>query len=80
MVSRLADPSEQGTILGVAQSLAALGRLLGPAAIGLLYDRGGALLAFTLSASVMALGALASLAIPKPARRPAGTAPPPAVA
>lgn len=68
MVSVLADPSEQGTILGVAQSLAALGRLIGPASIGLLYDRGGALLAFTTSAGVMGLGALASLAIPKPAR------------
>ncbi len=77
MVSVLADPSEQGTILGVAQSLAALGRLVGPATIGMIYDRGGAVLAFTLSAGVMGLGAVASLAIPKPVRAPAMPAGPP---
>lgn len=65
MVSVLADPTEQGTVLGVAQSLAALGRLAGPASIGALYDRGGAMLAFGVAAGIMALGGVASLAIPK---------------
>jgi len=65
MVSVLADPTEQGTVLGVAQSLAALGRLSGPAAIGALYDRGGAMLAFGVAAGIMGLGGLAALGIPK---------------
>ena len=65
MVSVLADPTEQGTVLGVAQSLAALGRLAGPAAIGAAYDRGGASVAFGIAAGVMVLGGLAAMAIPK---------------
>jgi DHA1 family tetracycline resistance protein-like MFS transporter len=67
MVSVLADPTEQGTVLGVAQSLAALGRLAGPAAIGALYDRGGAMMAFALAAGIMGVGGLAAMAIPKKA-------------
>lgn len=64
MVSVLADPTEQGTVLGVAQSLAALGRLVGPGGVGAVYDRGGAMAAFLVSAAIMALGAVASTAIP----------------
>ncbi len=68
MVSVLADPSEQGTVLGVAQSLAALGRLIGPGAIGAAYDHAGTRTAFVIAAAIMALGGVASLAIPKPGR------------
>ena len=68
MVSVLADPAEQGTVLGVAQSLAALGRLAGPGGVGAVYDKGGPFAAFAVSAGIMALGAFASLAIPRPAR------------
>jgi DHA1 family tetracycline resistance protein-like MFS transporter len=65
MTSVLADPREQGTILGVAQSLAALGRLSGPEVLGTTYDKGGALLAFGIAAAIMALGGLAAMAVPK---------------
>jgi MFS transporter, DHA1 family, tetracycline resistance protein len=38
-VSRLSDPADQGGMLGLAQSLAALGRVVGPAWGGFLFDR-----------------------------------------
>ncbi len=38
MVSRLADPNDQGGILGLASSLSSLGRVVGPAWGGYLYD------------------------------------------
>jgi predicted MFS family arabinose efflux permease len=65
MTSVLADPGEQGTILGVAQSLAALGRLSGPEIMGTTYDKGGAMLAFSIAAAIMALGGIAAMAVPK---------------
>ena len=40
-VSRLSDRREQGGMLGLAQSLAALGRIVGPAWGGFLFDRLG---------------------------------------
>jgi DHA1 family tetracycline resistance protein-like MFS transporter len=41
MVSRLSDPNDQGGILGLASSLASLGRVFGPAWGGYLYDSYG---------------------------------------
>ncbi len=41
MVSRLSDPDDQGGILGLASSLASLGRVFGPAWGGFLYDSYG---------------------------------------
>ncbi len=41
MVSRLSDPDDQGGILGLASSLASLGRVVGPAWGGFLYDAYG---------------------------------------
>ena len=41
MVSRIADPNDQGGILGLASSLASLGRVVGPAWGGFLYDTYG---------------------------------------
>jgi multidrug resistance protein len=38
MVSRLADPSDQGATLGVSQSLASLARIVGPVWGGLVFD------------------------------------------
>jgi predicted MFS family arabinose efflux permease len=70
MVSVLAGPAEQGTVLGVAQSLSALGRLLGPVATGALYDRAGPMTAFVGAAAVMAIGGLVAFGVPRsdPAR------------
>ena len=41
MVSQLSDPDDQGGILGLASSLASLGRVVGPAWGGYLYDAYG---------------------------------------
>ncbi|NBQ52626.1 MAG: MFS transporter [Proteobacteria bacterium] len=38
MVSRAADPSEQGSTLGLNQSIASLGRVLGPASAGAIFE------------------------------------------
>src|SRR3989440_10852529 len=55
LVSVFADPTEQGTVLGAAQALAALGRLLGPLVMGAVYDVSHAA-AFLVAGAVMALG------------------------
>ncbi len=54
-VSRVSDPSEQGGMLGLAQSLGALGRIAGPAWGGLLFDRVGMTFPFISAASIMTL-------------------------
>jgi len=56
-----ADPSEQGATLGAAQAFGAIGRMLGPEAIGKAYDVWGALIAFLAAGGVMALAWLATL-------------------
>jgi MFS family permease len=63
LVSVFADPTEQGTVLGAAQALAALGRLLGPIAIGQVYD-GSPAAAFIVAGVVMALGGVVSMRVP----------------
>ena len=63
LVSVFADPTEQGTVLGAAQALAALGRLLGPLVMGEVYDVSRPA-AFLVAGGVMALGGLACLRVP----------------
>src|SRR5437867_6711527 len=70
LVSVFADPSEQGTVLGAAQALAALGRLLGPLTLGKVYDASHPA-AFLVAGAVMALGGLVCLRVPK-VEHPAG--------
>lgn len=70
LVSVLADPTEQGAVLGAAQALAALGRLLGPIVVGMAYDK-SATTAFLTAGAVMALGGIATLRVPKAEHRPA---------
>src|SRR6266705_3563637 len=65
LVSVYASPNEQGTTLGAAQALGALGRTLGPEAIGGAYDAAGARAAFLAAAGVMALAWLATLGLEK---------------
>ena len=66
-----------GTVLGAAQALAALGRLLGPLVMGAVYDVSRPA-AFLVAGGVMALGGLACLRVPKtrqePVAQPAGPA------
>src|SRR6059036_1555176 len=63
LVSVYASPNEQGSTLGAAQALGALGRTLGPEAIGGAYDAAGARAAFLAAAGVMALAWLATLGL-----------------
>jgi predicted MFS family arabinose efflux permease len=61
-VSRLSDPGEQGGMLGLAQSLAALGRIAGPAWGGFLFERLGTTIPYVSAASIMTLALLLALA------------------
>jgi multidrug resistance protein len=54
-VSRVSDTSEQGGMLGLAQSLAALGRIVGPAWGGFLFDRAGIAAPFLSGGVVMSV-------------------------
>jgi DHA1 family tetracycline resistance protein-like MFS transporter len=53
MVSRLADPDDQGGILGLASSLSSLGRVVGPAWGGYLYDAYGMTTPYLSAAALM---------------------------
>jgi multidrug resistance protein len=53
VISRLSDPSEQGGMLGLAQSLSALGRIVGPAWGGYLFDRAGTTVPYLSAAAIM---------------------------
>jgi predicted MFS family arabinose efflux permease len=61
MVSRLSDPDDQGGILGLASSLASLGRVAGPAWGGFLFDRFGMTVPYLAAASMMLLAFAVSL-------------------
>jgi multidrug resistance protein len=61
-VSRLSDPGEQGGMLGLAQSLAALGRIAGPAWGGFLFERLGSTMPYVSAASIMFCALLLAVA------------------
>jgi predicted MFS family arabinose efflux permease len=63
LVSVYAGPAEQGTILGAAQAVSALGRMTGPAVFGAVYDVTSAPVAFLTAAGVMFLGGLFTLGL-----------------
>ena len=70
LVSVYASPSEQGATLGAAQALGAIGRSLGPEAIGKTYDVAGARVAFLAAGAVMLLAWIAALGLqPEPDHR-----------
>jgi multidrug resistance protein len=60
--SRLSDPGEQGGMLGLAQSLAALGRIAGPAWGGFLFERLGSTMPYVSAASIMFCALVLALA------------------
>ncbi len=62
MISRLSDPNDQGGVLGLAQSLASLGRIVGPAWGGLLFDRFGPTTPYLSAAAIMSLACVMALA------------------
>jgi multidrug resistance protein len=55
MVSRLSDPNDQGGMLGLASSLASLGRVVGPAWGGFLFDHFGMAVPYLCAAGMMLL-------------------------
>jgi MFS transporter, DHA1 family, tetracycline resistance protein len=61
-ISRLSGAHEQGGILGLAQAVASLGRIVGPAWGGFLYDRFGVTSPFYAAAAFLAFALLLSLA------------------
>ena len=71
MVSKLSDPDDQGGMLGLASSLASLGRVAGPAWGGYLYDAYGMTTPYVSAAALMFLACaisftgLRSLATPE---------------
>jgi len=65
LVSTFAAANEQGTVLGVAQSLSALGRFSGPEVVGTVYDKGTPTAAFLTAGAIMLVGWIASLGVPK---------------
>src|SRR2546425_1087753 len=67
LISVFADPTEQGAMLGAAQSLAALGRLTGPELVGVTYDRLSSVSAVLVAGVVMTLAGVATVRLPRAA-------------
>jgi len=65
LVSTFAAANEQGTVLGVAQSASALGRLSGPFTMGGIYDGYSPAAAFLVAGAAMFIGWVAGLGVPK---------------
>lgn len=65
LLSRSVSGDEQGAILGVGQSMSALGRILGPASAGFVFEQGhGA--PFLVGAALIALGFVVATRIKQP--------------
>jgi MFS family permease len=64
MLSKLANREKMGAVLGVGQSLATLGRILGPAIGCLAYDRLGMQSPYVIGALSMVVALLFSLKVP----------------
>jgi MFS family permease len=61
LVSVYAEVTEQGTVLGAAQAIAALGRTVGPPVIGTTYDVVSGTTSFLLAGAIMVIAGLAGL-------------------
>lgn len=53
LISKLSHADEQGSVLGVSQSMASLGRILGPAWGGYVYDRFGTVAPYLAASGLM---------------------------
>jgi MFS transporter, DHA1 family, tetracycline resistance protein len=62
VISQLSDPADQGTMLGVSQSLGSLARIVGPLWGGFVFDRFGHAAPFVSAAVVMSIACALSLA------------------
>ena len=74
LVSVYADVNEQGTVLGAAQAIGALGRTAGPPIIGTVYDV-SPVTSFVLAGFIMALAGLAGLKLARVTHQPVTPAP-----
>lgn len=61
MVSRVSDPNDQGGVLGLASSLASLGRVIGPAWGGFLYDAYGDRTPYVSAAGLMLIASVVAI-------------------
>jgi predicted MFS family arabinose efflux permease len=77
LVSIYADPTEQGTILGAAQAIAALGRTAGPPLIGTVYDV-SPITSFLLAGLVMVLAGVGAFELAPVTHAATAGQPPPA--
>ena len=62
VISQLSDPADQGSMLGVSQSLGSLARIVGPLWGGFVFDRFGHAAPFASAAVVMSIACALSLA------------------
>jgi MFS transporter, DHA1 family, tetracycline resistance protein len=65
ILSKLADPDKVGGVMGVGQSVATLGRILGPIAGGFLFEKVGVQVPYIVGAVCMAIAFLLSFGLPK---------------
>jgi len=70
ILSKLADPSNVGGVMGVGQSVSTLGRILGPLVGGVLFDRYGASCPYIVAAACMGIAFVLSLKLPKSVLKP----------
>ncbi len=77
LVSVYAEPNEQGTVLGAAQAIGALGRAAGPPLIGTVYDVVSPITSFLLAGAIMIAAGLAAMGLaPAPQHAIPGHTPP----
>jgi predicted MFS family arabinose efflux permease len=69
MTSRLADPTEQGMILGAVQAFSALGRFTGPFVFGEMYDAISPRATFGMSGLVMLVAGVVAMRVKETERR-----------
>ncbi len=61
VISQLSDPADQGSTLGVSQSLGSLARIVGPLWGGFVFDRFGHAAPFISAAVLMSIACVLSL-------------------
>jgi MFS family permease len=71
LISRRAGADEQGEVLGVAQSVSALSRVIGPAIAGVLFAEFGPSSPFWLGVALVVLAFVIGLGVPRLARESA---------
>jgi MFS transporter, DHA1 family, tetracycline resistance protein len=72
LISRRAGPGEQGEVLGVAQSVSSLSRVVGPAVAGVLFSGLGASSPFWWGAVLVVLALIVGLGVPRLSPEPGG--------